>query len=131
MSDFRTTNFGIIFWNAKWRFHLIFCTCSKAHFFLFVTIHFHTDLPAFVVVFEGESKCTSPPKFVPICFVNSNSIVRECPEKKILPTYAGRNAPVEAITRRHVQYLKGDLEVHYFTISGAIGETSIMEKLSK
>ncbi|EYC24121.1 hypothetical protein Y032_0014g2335 [Ancylostoma ceylanicum] len=92
MSDFRTTNFGIIFWNAKWRFHLIFCTCSKAHFFLFVTIHFHTDLPAFVVVFE---------------------------------------APVEAITRRHVQYLKGDLEVHYFTISGAIGETSIMEKLSK
>ncbi|EYB85528.1 hypothetical protein Y032_0296g1685 [Ancylostoma ceylanicum] len=40
-------------------------------------------------------------------------------------------APVEAITRRHVQYLEGGHEVHYSVIPGAVGETSMMEKLNK
>ncbi|EYC25135.1 hypothetical protein Y032_0012g1720 [Ancylostoma ceylanicum] len=52
----------------------------------------NADLPTFVVVFELESKCTRSLKFVPICFVNSILIARECPGKEILPTYAGGNA---------------------------------------
>ena len=40
-------------------------------------------------------------------------------------------ALVEAITRRPVQYLEGGLEVHYSIIFGALGETSMMEKLNK
>ncbi|EYC22126.1 hypothetical protein Y032_0018g3732 [Ancylostoma ceylanicum] len=40
-------------------------------------------------------------------------------------------APVEAITRRHVQYLEGGLEVHYSITPEAVGETSMMEKLNK
>ncbi|EYC44047.1 hypothetical protein Y032_0473g2091 [Ancylostoma ceylanicum] len=33
----------------------VFCTCFKAHFFLFLPIYFYSNSPAFVVVFEGES----------------------------------------------------------------------------
>ncbi|EYC18726.1 hypothetical protein Y032_0026g1332 [Ancylostoma ceylanicum] len=40
-------------------------------------------------------------------------------------------ALVVAITRRPVQYLEGGLEVYYSIISGAIGESSMMEKLNK
>ncbi|EYC36131.1 hypothetical protein Y032_0930g3092 [Ancylostoma ceylanicum] len=40
-------------------------------------------------------------------------------------------ALVEAITRRHVHYLEGGLGPHYSVISGAIGGTTMMEKLNK
>ncbi|EYC15115.1 hypothetical protein Y032_0038g3639 [Ancylostoma ceylanicum] len=40
-------------------------------------------------------------------------------------------AMLQAITRRPVQYLEGDPEVHYSITSGAIGETSMKEKLKK
>ncbi|EYC22309.1 hypothetical protein Y032_0017g3276 [Ancylostoma ceylanicum] len=48
--------------------------------------------PTFIVVFEGESKCIRPLKFVRNCFVDWNSIAREWLGHKKLPTYAGRNA---------------------------------------
>ncbi|EYC01366.1 hypothetical protein Y032_0108g64 [Ancylostoma ceylanicum] len=118
------------------------------------------------MVFGLGSKCTHPLKFVPNCFVDSNSIAGEWLGHEMLPTYAGGNtqqngspvlvqviycwrhvplsyglkfddvndvlkALLEAITRRPVQYLEGGLEVHYSVISGAVGETSMMEKLKK
>ena len=92
MSDFRTTNFGAMLWSVKWCFHHIFCTCSKAHFFLFLPVHFYSDLLTFIVVFGLELKCTRTLKFVSNCFVDLNSIGREWFGHAILPTYAGGNA---------------------------------------
>ncbi|EYC33806.1 hypothetical protein Y032_0001g101 [Ancylostoma ceylanicum] len=69
-------NIGMLLWNEKWCFHQIFCAYSKAYFFFFLHIHFYSDLPTFIVIFQGESKCTHPPKFVLNCFVDSNSIAR-------------------------------------------------------
>ncbi|EYB89755.1 hypothetical protein Y032_0228g2880 [Ancylostoma ceylanicum] len=88
-------NFGIMLWNVNWCFHHVFCTFSKAQFLFFLSIHFSSDIPTFVVVFEGESTCTRPLEFVPNCLMDSNSIAREWIGRighEIMPIYAGGNA---------------------------------------
>ncbi|EYC30742.1 hypothetical protein Y032_0004g1742 [Ancylostoma ceylanicum] len=50
------------------------------------------NLPTFIVVFGLGSKCTRPLKFVPNCFVDSNSIAREWLGHEMLPSYAEGNA---------------------------------------